>query len=135
MAAYRGQPRCCQKAIKTVEEDYWHLREHVQIWDVACQRQVEIAGPDTAKLTQMLTPRDLRSLKIGQCFYVPVIDDNAGMINDPVLLIVNTKFGFPLHNSDLLLWVKGLTVGFGLEVEIFEPDVYHLQSKGLKLKH
>ena len=25
---------------KTVEEDYWHLREHVQIWDVSCQRQV-----------------------------------------------------------------------------------------------
>ena len=26
--------------------DYEHLRTHVQIWDVACQRQVEIIGPD-----------------------------------------------------------------------------------------
>ncbi len=23
---------------KSVEEDYWHLRENVQIWDVSCQR-------------------------------------------------------------------------------------------------
>jgi len=28
----------------TLEEDYWHLRAHVQIWDVSCQRQVQIAG-------------------------------------------------------------------------------------------
>ena len=90
---------------KTVEEDYWHLREHVQIWDVACQRQVEIAGPDAAKLTQMLTPRDLRSLKVGQCFYVPIIDDNAGMINDPVLLkLDHNKFWLSIADSDLLLW-------------------------------
>ena len=109
---------------KTVEEDYWHLREHVQIWDVACQRQVENAGPDAAKLTQMLTPRDLRSLKVGQCFYVPIIDDNAGMINDPVLLkLDNNKFWLSIADSDLLLWVKGLAFGLGLDVEIFEPDV------------
>ena len=118
---------------KTVEEDYWHLREHVQIWDVACQRQVEIAGPDAAKLTQMLTPRDLRSLKVGQCFYVPIIDDNAGMINDPVLLkLDNNKFSLSIADSDLLLWVKGLAVGLNLDVDIFEPDVSPLAVQGPK---
>ena len=120
---------------KTVEEDYWHLREHVQIWDVACQRQVEIAGPDAAKLTQMLTPRDLRSLKVGQCFYVPIIDDNAGMINDPVLLkLDNNKFWLSIADSDLLLWVKGLAVGLNLDVDIFEPDVSPLAVQGPKAK-
>ena len=118
---------------KTVEEDYWHLREHVQIWDVACQRQVEIAGPDAANLTQMLTPRDLRSLKVGQCFYVPIIDDNAGMINDPVLLkLDNNKFWLSIADSDLLLWVKGLAVGLNLDVDIFEPDVSPLAVQGPK---
>ena len=42
----------------TVEDDYWHLRENVQIWDVSCQRQVEITGPDASKLVQSMTPRD-----------------------------------------------------------------------------
>jgi len=32
------------------EEDYWHLCEHVQVWDVSCQRQVEIVGPDADRL-------------------------------------------------------------------------------------
>ena len=41
----------------TLEEDYWHLRKHVQIWDVSCQRQVEIQGPDAQRLIQLMTPR------------------------------------------------------------------------------
>ena len=71
---------------RSTEEDYWHLREHVQLWDVSCQRQVEIQGPDAARLVQWMTPRDLRNAKIGQCLYVPLIDQNAGMLNDPILL-------------------------------------------------
>ncbi len=118
---------------KTVEEDYWHLREHVQIWDVACQRQVEIVGPDAPKLTQMLTPRDLRNLKVGQCFYVPIIDENAGMINDPVLLkLGKNQFWLSIADSDVLLWAKGLAVGLSLNVEIFEPDVSPLAVQGPK---
>jgi dimethylsulfoniopropionate demethylase len=70
----------------SVEEDYWHMREHVQIWDVSCQRQVEIKGPDAARLVQWMTPRNLSNMKIGQCFYVPITDEKGGMINDPVLL-------------------------------------------------
>lgn len=71
---------------RSTEEDYWHLREHVQLWDVSCQHQVEIPGPDAARLVQWMTPRDLRNAKIGQCLYVPLIDQNAGMLNDPILL-------------------------------------------------
>ena len=53
-------------AYASLEEDYWHLREHVQIWDVACQIQVEITGPDALKLAEYLTPRDLSSIVPGQ---------------------------------------------------------------------
>ena len=28
-----------------LEEDYWHLRKSVQIWDVACERQVQLKAP------------------------------------------------------------------------------------------
>ena len=37
----------------SVEDDYWHLRDHVQVWDVSCQRQVEIEGPDAEQLVPM----------------------------------------------------------------------------------
>ena len=40
-------------------KEYWHLVEKVTLWDVAVERQVEITGPDAARFTQLLTPRDL----------------------------------------------------------------------------
>ena len=69
-----------------VEDDYFHLRSNVQIWDVAVQRQVQITGQDAARLVQMMTPRDISAAVTGQCLYLPLIDQNAGMLNDPVLL-------------------------------------------------
>ena len=69
---------------RSIEDDYWHLKKHVQLWDVSCQRQVEIRGPDAARLVQLMTPRDFRKAKIGQCLYITLIDKNAGMINDPI---------------------------------------------------
>ncbi len=120
----------------TTEEDYWHLRENVQIWDVGCQRQVQISGPDAKRLVQWLTPRDLSQAMPGKCLYVPLITENAGFINDPVLLkISESKFWLSIADSDVLLWVRGLALGAGLDVEINEPDVWPLAIQGPKAVH
>ena len=39
----------------SLEEDYSHLKEYVQIWDVAVERQVELRGPDAHKLMSVRT--------------------------------------------------------------------------------
>ncbi len=118
---------------RSVEEDYWHLREHVQVWDVACQRQVQIQGPDAAWLVQWMTPRDISHAKVGECFYVPITDDTGGMVNDPVLLkLAEDRFWLSTADSDLLLFAKGLALGRGLEVTIDEPDVSPLAIQGPK---
>ncbi|MEP1206342.1 MAG: dimethylsulfoniopropionate demethylase [Rhizobiaceae bacterium] len=116
-----------------VEEDYWHLRQHVQLWDVATQRQVEIRGPDAARLVQWMTPRDLRRARVGQCLYVPLVDETGGMINDPVLLkLAEDHFWLSIADSDVLLWAKGLALGRGFDVQICEPDVSPLAVQGPK---
>ena len=117
----------------TIEEDYWHLSKHVQIWDVSCQRQVQITGPDAQKLVQIMTPRSLKNMSTGKCFYIPIIDENAGMINDPVLLkLDDDMFWISIADSDILLWAKGLALGSYLDVKIIEPDVYPLAVQGPK---
>jgi len=116
---------------KSVEEDYWHLKSHVQIWDVSCQRQVQITGPDSEHLVQKMTPRSIKNMIVGKCFYIPIIDENAGMINDPVLLKLDKeKFWMSIADADVLLWAKGLAQGFGLNVVIEEPEVYPLAIQG-----
>jgi len=115
----------------SVEEDYWHLREFVQIWDVSCQRQVQIMGPDSERLVQCMTPRDISKAKIGDCFYVPIVDHNGGLINDPVLLkLAEDQFWLSIADSDLLLYALGLALGMGLDVTIDEPDVSPLAVQG-----
>ncbi len=116
---------------RSVEEEYWHLRQHVQIWDVACQRQVQITGRDAARLVQWMSPRDISGAGVGDCLYLPVTDENAGMINDPVLLkLADDRFWLSIADSDLLLYAKGLALGRGLEVGIDEPDVSPLAIQG-----
>ena len=118
---------------QSVEEDYWHLREHVQIWDVSCQRQVEIAGPDAARLVQWMTPRDIRPARVGDCLYVPIVDDEAGLVNDPVLLkLAEDRFWLSIADSDVLLFAKGLALGAGMDVAIREPDISPLAVQGPK---
>ena len=118
---------------KSVEEDYWHLKKHVQLWDVGCQRQVELHGPDAAQLTQLMTPRDLSKAVIGQCLYAPMIDHNAGMLNDPIILkLAEDHFWLSIADSDVLLWAKGLAFGMKLDIAIDEPDVWPLSVQGPK---
>jgi dimethylsulfoniopropionate demethylase len=82
---------------RSVEEDYHHLKNAVQVWDVACERQVEVRGPDAARLVQMLTPRDLRGMLPGQCYYVPMVDETGGMLNDPVAVKLSRGSLVDLH--------------------------------------
>ncbi len=111
--------------------DFWRLVEHVSLWDVAVERQVEIAGPEAARFAQLLTPRNLSACQVGQCKYVPITDENGGLINDPVLLrLGENHFWLSLADSDVLLWAKGLAVASGLDVRLSEPDVSPLQVQG-----
>ena len=113
------------------EQNFWNLIEKSILCDVAVERQVEITGPDAFKFIQLLTPRDLTNLSVGQCKYVLIVNNKGGIINDPVLLrLAENHFWLSLADSDVLLWAQGVAVNSGLNVEISEPDVSPLQLQG-----
>ena len=118
---------------ESFESDYWHLCEHVQVWDVAAERQVEITGPDSARLVQLMTPRDIGKAIEGQCLYTPLCDVDGGIINDPIAIKhSDNHWWLSIADSDVKLWAKGLATGFGLDVKINEPDVSPLAVQGPK---
>jgi glycine cleavage system aminomethyltransferase T len=113
------------------EKNFWNLIETAILCDVAVERQVEITGPDAYKFIQMLTPRDLSKLSVGQCKYVLITNNEGGILNDPVLLrLAENHFWLSLGDSDILLWAQGVAVNSGLDVKIDEPDVSPLQLQG-----
>jgi len=120
-------------AFGSLEDSYHHLKKNVQIWDVAGERQVEVSGKDSAKLVQLMTCRDLSKSKDGRCYYCPIIDDNAGIINDPVVLRLNKdRWWISIADSDVILFAKGLAIGNKYDVKIFEPNVDIMAVQGPK---
>ncbi|MDC3146170.1 glycine cleavage system protein T [Alphaproteobacteria bacterium] len=115
------------------EKNFWNLVNDAILCDVAVERQVEITGPDAFQFIQLLTPRDLSKLSIGQCKYVLITNEQGGILNDPVLLrLGDNHFWLSLSDSDILLWAQGVAVNSGLNVSIEEPDVSPLQLQGPK---
>ena len=113
------------------EQNFWNLIETSILCDVAVERQVEITGPDAYNFIQLLTPRDLSKLSIGQCKYVLIVNNEGGILNDPVLLrLGENHFWLSLADSDVLFWAQGVAVNSGLNVKIREPDVSPLQLQG-----
>ncbi len=123
-------------AFDDLEAEYWHLINHVTLWDVSVERQVEITGPDAFAFTNLLTPRDLGRCAVGQGKYVVITAEDGGIVNDPVLLrLGENHFWLALADSDVLLWARGAALRSGLRVTITEPDVSPLQIQGPKAKH
>ena len=113
------------------EQNFWNLINKAILCDVSVERQVEITGPDAYKFIQLLTPRDLSKLSIGQCKYVLIVNNDGGVLNDPVLLrLAENHFWLSLADSDILLWAQGVAINSGLNVNIIEPDVSPLQLQG-----
>ena len=113
------------------EQNFHNLINEAILCDVSVERQVEITGPDAYKFVQLLTPRDLTKLSIGQCKYILIVNNEGGILNDPVLLrLGENHFWLSLGDSDILLWAQGVAVNSGLNVKINEPDVSPLQLQG-----
>ncbi|WP_107497959.1 dimethylsulfoniopropionate demethylase [Thalassobius sp. I31.1] len=120
-------------AFESLAADCAHLKDHVQVWDVSCERQIAVQGQDAGKLLSLLTPRDLSKMADDQCYYVPMVDTNGGMLNDPVAVKhSDDHYWISIADSDLLLWVKGVAAGMGLNVSVTEPDVSPLAIQGPK---
>ena len=113
------------------EQNFWNLVNEAILCDVAVERQVEITGPDATKFIQLLTPRDLSKLAVGQCKYVLIVNHEGGILNDPILLrLKENHYWLSLADSDILLWAQGVAVNSNLDVKIIEPDVSPLQLQG-----
>ena len=117
------------------EQNFWNLINEAVLCDVAVERQVQIKGPDASKFVQMMTPRDLSKMQVGQCKYIILTNQFGGILNDPVMLkISNDCYWFSLADSDILFWAQGLAVNSKFDVEITEPDVSPIQLQGPKSK-
>ena len=115
----------------TPVNEYWNVIERASIWDVGVQRCVEIAGPDAEAFMNLLTPRDVSKVKVGQCRYVVMINQDGGILNDPVMLrMAEDRFWLSTADADMYMWAKGVSAFADHDVTVDTPHVYPLQVQG-----
>jgi len=111
--------------------EYNRLTQGVAIWDVAAERQVEIAGPDAFALANYLSARDLTGMAVNRARYAPLCDYHGRLINDPVALRVGeNNYWFSLADAEILLWARAVAGARNDDVKVCEPDVSPLALQG-----
>jgi len=111
--------------------EYHAIVGGVTLWDVACERQIEVRGPDAEAFTELITPRNIASCPVDRCRYVIFTGEDGGIINDAVLLrLAEDRFWLSPGDGDVLLWAQGVAAVKGMDVQVFEPDVSPLQLQG-----
>ena len=111
--------------------EYWNVLERASLWDVGVEKCVEIVGPDAEAFMQLLTPRNIGHVAPGRCAYVFLVNQDGGLLNDPVMLrMADDRFWLSTADADVYLWAKGVSVFAGLDVEINTPHVYPVQLQG-----
>lgn len=113
------------------EGEYWRLLNGVSMWDVACERQVQIKGPDAGKLARQLTTRNLDTLSIGQGKYAPICNHQGVLLNDPVInRLADDIYWISIADSQIQLWASAISAERSFNVEISEPDASPMAIQG-----
>ena len=114
-------------------EEYLSLINDVTFGDFAAERQVEVSGTDAFDFIKYINPRNLSKCDIGDCKYIVLTDSNGCIINDACLIrLEDDKFWVSPGDGDVLLWLQGVSMHSGMNVNICEPDVSPLQISGPK---
>jgi aminomethyltransferase len=92
-----------------------------------------LRGPDAGRLAQILAPRDLSKCKVGQGKYVPLVNHQGVLINDPICLkLADDLYWLSIADSNIWFWASAIAAERGLRVEVAEPDVSPMAIQGPK---
>ena len=113
--------------------EYDALVNHVTLWNVACERQIRVKGPDAERFVDYVITRNAKRIPPMRGKYVILCNEAGGVLNDPVLLrVAEDEFWFSLSDSDIEWWLRGVNVGLRHNVSIAEIDAAPVQIQGPK---
>lgn len=112
----------------SADDAYWKLRRHAILRHTG-QLPIEIRGPDAKRLLNLVFTRDVAKTRVGRCSYQIACFDDGGLILDGVLVrLAEDRYWYGQADGDLSQWLKAH--GRGMDVEIFDPDVWMSQVQG-----
>ena len=118
---------------KSLKSDYLHLIKNVQLWDVCCQKIIEIKGKKSLSLIKYLFCRDFSNVTSGRAYYSPIVNFDGGILNDPVVFCINENhFLISLSDSDLFNWISAINYTMNFKVDVYESNRLTIAIQGPK---
>ena len=118
---------------KSLKSDYLHLIKYVQLWDVCCQKVIEIKGKKALSLVRFLFCRDFTKVVPGRAYYAPIVNFEGGLLNDPVVFCISEeRFFISLSDSDLFNWISAINFGMKFNAQVIETDIFTIAVQGPK---
>ncbi len=115
--------------------EYDAIVNHVTMWNVAVERQIQVKGPDAEKFVDYVITRDATKISPMRARYVILCNAYGGVLNDPILLrISKDEFWFSLSDSDIGLYLQGVNADGRFNCTIEEIDACPVQIQGPKSK-
>ena len=113
--------------------EYEAIKNHVTMWNVAVERQIQVKGPDAETFVDYVITRDATKISPMRARYIILCNYMGGVLNDPILLrISKDEFWFSLSDSDVSFYLQGVNHDKRFNVEIDEIDVAPVQIQGPK---
>ena len=104
--------------------EYEAIKNHVTMWNVAVERQIQVKGPDAEAFVDYVITRDATKISPMRGRYVILCNQYGGVLNDPILLrISKDEFWFSLSDSDIGLYLQGVNHDNRFNVHLDEIDV------------
>ena len=118
---------------KSLEDDYNHLIKNVQLWDVCCQKIIEVKGNNSFSLMRYLFCRDFSHISPGKAYYAPIVNFEGRLLNDPVVFcMADDHFLISLSDSDLFNWISAINYTKEFCSDVNETDILTIAVQGPK---
>ena len=112
----------------SAEDSYWQLRRHVILRHTA-EFPIEVRGPDSERLLNLVFTRDVTKTRVGRCSYQLACNYEGGMVVDGILVrLAEDRFWYGQADGDLSLWLKAHARD--MDVEIVDPEIWISQVQG-----
>jgi aminomethyltransferase len=111
--------------------EYEALLQRVTLWDVGCERALELIGPDAVALADYLLTRDVAGQPVGRCRHATACDESGVILCEALVLRLGDERVWICHGpADFPLWARAIAQHTDHDVDVHEAPVSPLALQG-----
>jgi aminomethyltransferase len=111
--------------------EYEALLERVVLWDVGCERALEVSGPDAVAFSDYLLTRDISAQPEGQCRHAIACYEDASIMCEALVIRLGDERVWICHGpADFPSWARAIALHSDYEVALHEAPVSPLALQG-----